>query len=192
MSNELHDGPQAEQPPADVPTLWGEPQILSSPTAISPSRAGDNLVLLFNDLSVELNTAEGPLTAAVMLSLNAPITLHDDRQFLGYFIRVEGFIRKDKNSRANLMVDAAGTLKTFEYSYEEARALTVEQEDGAIVKHFFSIERRGADWQYQNGQRPPIPPVALTLTLTGQRVSGADEVYLKVDAVSIEAIERPA
>ena len=137
--------------PPEVPSLWGEPQILPASIAhvISSSKAGNNLGLIFEDLRIALNSDDLPLSRTVIANLNAPLRLDEDKQFLGYLISIEGQITKDKAAKVALLVDVAGVTKVIEFEYNEERRLTGES--GLFGEELFAVERRGARNQYEGG-----------------------------------------
>jgi hypothetical protein len=175
-------------PPPNVPSIWDEPKILlvSQSKVISATRAGNNLALIFNDLNIALNAADQPLTGATAATFHAPLTPDEDKPFLGYFISIQGGLDKDVNARATLLVDVAGVTKTLEFPYNQK--VGVSGEDGELLQELFGVERRGSKNQYPNGQRPPLPPVAVTIVLTGQRLSTNDSLLISIDSMSIEAM----
>ncbi|NJL58809.1 MAG: hypothetical protein HC887_03330 [Desulfobacteraceae bacterium] len=141
--------------------------------------------LIFPELRIDLNSADKPLTGFAMAALNAPHNLDENKEFLGYLITIEGGVIKDQKSRAALIVDVAGMTKELTFPYGKE----VGQEASSLFIEFFSVERRGKRDRYEGGKRPEIPPCAINLVLTAQRVSTKDTVLVSVDSMSIEAIE---
>lgn len=178
-------------PPFVVASIWGEPQFQFSarPHSISVGRAGSGLSFIFDDLLVELNTPDRPLTATAILTLRAPLTPDANREFLGYFVKVNGAAIKDSKSRASLLIDAGGATRTLDFPYGEERGLTTSAVSGPYTLEMFSIERLAPAAQFADGRRPPLPPCAVSLLLTAQRISTDETVILTIDTLSIEAIQ---
>jgi len=101
-------------------------------------------------------------------------------------------VPEGKAITATLVADVAGALRTMELAHGEATGFDGDQGGGIILQQFFSLERRGTSAQYEFGKRPGVPPVTITMTLTAQRITTQGRLLLKIDSMSVEAIELPA
>lgn len=151
---------------------WGELEVLcSSPVeqeAISVTPNEGVLSLLFNDLLVDLQDWEAPLTASRIALLHIPLQLPDDRTLEGCSFDLRGFVSKTAGTRAVLFTDLGGGTRMVEFPYGQTKE--------ANFTHTFSqLEEGGA------------VPCAIAILLLLQRRSPEEGALLTVDSLDVTA-----
>ena len=89
--------------------------------SISMTASPDNSAIstLFNKFSLNLQTANDPLSGAIFTGFRVPVKTIPGRQFIYYNQDLRGAIKKDADARIVLILDLAGKPITIEFPYGE-------------------------------------------------------------------------
>jgi hypothetical protein len=180
--------------PASKPeVIWGKP--VKSVTTVAklrfkpdPTANPVGIGILTDNTGISIQPGAGVLNAACMATLPIPIQSPDESSFYGYLNEIRGFIAKSSGARALLVVDAGGSVATYEFPYDgDVLGDFPDLSEGkSFFRQFLSREIRQP--KSTNLPRPTLPPYVITIILTVQRRSVEDFCELRVDSVEASAI----
>ena len=165
--------------------IWSSHSVtLSAPGEFSFQETieGTACSLVSNACVVELEPGKGPLSLTQVVAIRIPIQISESQMLYGYMNDMNWGFTKSVDCRILIVVDFAGTTKTFEVGYGEAIS-------GALrVERVFSPQ--GVDAAGQNvigttSQR--LTDYYATVMITVTRRSLDDAVNVGLDGVDILA-----
>jgi hypothetical protein len=182
-------------------------------SSTSSTTAGSALSILLSE-PLALSGA-GPLSAARVLSLRAPVSAEDHVSVLGYVVSVQGSIQKSEGARAVVLADLGNATKVVEFPFGDPPPLEIpegglsdeesdeeaeendEDEETAredlnqeFVFDVFSLEQR-PNIENNPAMFHTLPPLTICLTLHAIRRTPHDYVAVMVDSIDIRAVPDP-
>jgi hypothetical protein len=123
----------------------------------------------------------GPVEDPALSSVRAytahvPLTLSDNESLLGYSCDLRGFLGKDRDTRAWLMVEAGSTVKMREFPFEE-------EYEGDFSLSLFNLQRRPS--QEEQPRLSVIAPCTITVVVGVQRRSPENSVTVSIDSIDL-------
>lgn len=87
--------------------------------SISMTASPDNSAIstLFNKFSLNLQTADDPLSGAIFTGFRVPVKTVPEGKFIYYNQDLRGAIKKDADARIVLFLDLGGKMVTIEFPY---------------------------------------------------------------------------
>ena len=165
--------------------IWSSHSVtLSAPGAFSFHEIieGTAISLVSNACAVELEAGAGPLSLTQVVAIRIPIQIPKSQMLYGYMNDMNWGFTKSADCRILIVVDFAGTPKTFEVGYGEAisGALRVER-----VFSPQSVDAAGQNVIGTASQR--LTDYYATVMITVVRRSLDDAVVVGLDGVDILA-----
>lgn len=159
-------------------TRFSTPQIIPAelyahPISANVSNDGKAVTVLFQENITAVLPANGASSVSSIAVLTIPIELPDPptESYLGYYIRVDGFVDITEGTCASLIVNSGTSTKVKEFEYGKPIVQN-------FVENIFSF--------VSSGPRSASSNLTLTFILTAQRLSATDEGQVRVDSVSVE------
>ena len=165
--------------------------------------AGQNLDVLFDDLSVQLPRGRGRTRGTCCGCFQVPVNVSRPAEFMGYLTELRGSVNKTEGTRLVLVADLGGVVSTHEYPYgplavnDQAGGLTSPNRKSATgpASHSVYTARFGCDAGHSadaDPDRPHVPPFFATLLLVVERDGPADSGALYIDSLHVTAVFGPA
>ncbi len=165
---------------------WGEAEQVEgtrTTTAISATRSGRALSLIFDDLMVALDGRDSSLSKTEMVTVRIPVTLDRSAPLAGYVEDLRGFARKTEGARVLILADLGGTGHLIEQPYG---AETPESAHD-LLRTFFSLQRALPPKKDACVCSRPAPYEA-TIMINVQRRTTNDSALVMIDSLDVCAI----
>lgn len=155
------------------------------------------VTIMFTGFTAYLGDTENASYASAMSSFEMPIELPPDLpkdsngspmqlEFLGYHHVIRGTINKDKNARAVLLINVAGSLKVVEYPY----GLEVGTGGPEQVQADFDIPFSSSEVAAPSGEPPRYPRLPVYgahLAILVERRKPDARVFVEIDNLEVIA-----
>lgn len=168
--------------------IWGSPIItLSAPAALTleVTATGAQLAIAAPNAQVELQAGSGPASLTQVLSFRVPVCICDHQRLLGFVQDLTFGITKSNGARVLVVVDLAGTVKTFEESFADPTAPPPNQ--AFRTERFFSIQGLEAAGLGVLGVEKPAPDYEATIVITVQRLNLDEHAIVSIDSLDVVA-----
>lgn len=165
---------------------WGEAEQVGgtgTTTAVSATRSGRALSLIFDDLMVALDGRDGSLSKTELVTIRIPVTLDRSAPLTGYVEDLRGFARKTEGARVLILADLGGTGHLIEQPYGAETPESARD----FLRTFFSLQR--APPPRKDPCVCPRPaPYEATIMINVQRRTTNESALVMIDSLDICAI----
>lgn len=202
----------------EQPFQWSEPELISSDVdglKLDASPSGASLSLFFKTLAVSLPRGDGPLADTKVVRFRVPVTLADDRPFVGYIQDLSFNVTRTGGARVLLVADVGGTAIVYEapdgaevFDAEKLRqaaggesgpvgsgavpAPGPEETTEGLTRSTFALRRIGARDQYADPSGyPGLPAYEGTILVSVQGRTANDRCEVSIDALDVLAVVLP-
>lgn len=195
----------SSRPPATpyrVSVTWGAFSRLApavdTTAALNPPEPGarNGVAFAYSGFGAALNAATPDLRAAAASAVTAAVKLpaampqdvdgsRIDVGFVGYAHILRGFVQKDKDARAVVVVNAAGTTKAFEFPYDAAVGGDSPAPSDVQLTFFApaGVEGVGSPPAF-----PPVPAYGAEVFIAVERRTADAQVIVQLDALDVTAV----